>query len=44
MSELSLKHIVVSRENYEKLKKLGNTGDSFNDVITRILQMANKHD
>jgi predicted CopG family antitoxin len=29
--------ISVSDENYLILKKLGNTGDSFNDVLTRIL-------
>lgn len=30
-------HISLSHENYEKLKKLGNCGDSFNDVLTKIL-------
>jgi len=38
MSTKSLKHIVVSRENYFKLKNLGNAGDSFNDVITIMLK------
>jgi predicted CopG family antitoxin len=30
--------ISVSRENYLTLKKLGSTGDSFNDVLTEILK------
>jgi hypothetical protein len=30
--------ISVSRENYLALKKLGSTGDSFNDVLTEILK------
>ena len=33
-----LKTISVSRENYLALKKLGSTGDSFNDVLTEILK------
>ena len=28
--------IAISRENYFKLKNLGQTGDSFNDVLTKI--------
>lgn len=32
-----LKVIAVSIENYEKLRDLGKTGDSFNDVITGLL-------
>ena len=31
------KIILVTKENYDKLKKLGNTGDSFNYVVTRLL-------
>ena len=31
------KHIVVDERNYVQLKKLGNAGDSFNDVITEVL-------
>ncbi|MCA2003982.1 MAG: antitoxin VapB family protein [Candidatus Nitrosotenuis sp.] len=34
----TLKHITVTAENYNKLKKLGNAGDSFNDVIARLLE------
>lgn len=32
-----LKHITVDQNNYAKLKSLGQAGDSFNDVITEIL-------
>ena len=32
--------ISVSRENYVILKELGGTGDSFNDVLTRVLNNA----
>lgn len=30
-------HISLSHENYEKLKRLGTCGMSFNDVLTKIL-------
>lgn len=36
-SEKTLKHIVVSEKNYQILKNLGRAGDSFNDVLTKIL-------
>jgi predicted CopG family antitoxin len=32
------KQIALSHENYAKLKSLGQAGDSFNDVITKLLQ------
>ncbi|HET9807219.1 MAG TPA: antitoxin VapB family protein [Nitrososphaeraceae archaeon] len=32
-----LKHITVNQEIYQKLKNLGKAGDSFNDVLTKIL-------
>jgi predicted CopG family antitoxin len=32
--------ISISQENYLILKRLGDTGDSFNDVLTRILDMT----
>ena len=32
--------IAISYENYLHLKKLGSTGDSFNDVISRILRVT----
>ncbi len=37
MSSKTLKQIAISEENYQKLKDLGKAGDSFNDVITKIL-------
>lgn len=33
-----LRLISVSEVNYSALKKLGNAGDSFNDVITEVLK------
>lgn len=33
-----LKHITVSEDVYLKLKRLGGAGDSFNDVIARLLK------
>lgn len=38
MSCKTLKHIVVSEVNFNKLKDLGKAGDSFNDVISEILE------
>jgi len=38
MSTKSLKHIVVSEINYQAIKNLGKAGDSFNDVISRLLE------
>ncbi|WP_458746026.1 antitoxin VapB family protein [Candidatus Nitrosocosmicus sp. T] len=35
----SLKQIVIDKENYEKLKNLGKAGESFNDVITKLLKV-----
>ena len=32
------KHIIVTEKNYRELKGLGSAGDSFNDVITTILE------
>jgi predicted CopG family antitoxin len=34
----TLKMIAVSSENYLALKRLGNAGDSFNDVVTEVLR------
>jgi hypothetical protein len=34
----NLKHITVSERNYHILKRLGTSGDSFNDVVTEILK------
>jgi len=38
MISKTLKQIAISEENYQKLKKMGDAGDSFNDVITVILK------
>lgn len=32
------KHIIISHENFEKIRKLGYANDSMNDVITKILE------
>ena len=32
------KNICVSESNYKTLKELGQAGDSFNDVLTKILK------
>ncbi len=36
-SNINHKTIVVSKKNYDELKKLGHVGDSFDDVIGVIL-------
>jgi len=41
MLSKTLKQIAISEENYQKLKKMGCAGDSFNDVITEILKESN---
>ena len=38
-----LRTIAVSKENYDKLKRLGYTADSFNDVLTRLLADAKEN-
>lgn len=38
MTSNKLKQIAISEDNYNILKKLGGTGDSFNDVLTKILR------
>jgi predicted CopG family antitoxin len=38
MTSNNLKLIAVSRKNYLSLKRLGNAGDSFNDVVTQLLE------
>jgi hypothetical protein len=35
-----LKNIAISDKNYQTLRELGHTSDSFNDVITVILKKA----
>ena len=36
----NLKQIAVSKQNYALLKQLGQAGDSFNDVVSRLLKSA----
>jgi predicted CopG family antitoxin len=38
MSSTRLRQIVVDDNNYRELKQLGLAGDSFNDVIGRVLK------
>lgn len=40
---LRLKRIVISEQNYVVLKRLGYAGDSFNDVITKLLRIQKNH-
>lgn len=38
---LKSRHIVVSELNYGKLKELGHKGDSFDDIIAKLLRKLN---
>lgn len=38
-----LRRIVVSQHNYLALKRLGQAGDSFNDVINNLLRLERNH-
>jgi predicted CopG family antitoxin len=38
---IQYRNIVVTDKNYRKLKGLGSAGDSFNDVITDLLEKIN---
>ena len=38
-----LKRIVVSEKNYVALKRLGGAGDSFNDVISKLLRIQRSY-
>lgn len=38
MRELGFTTIGISIKNYEKLRRLGFAGDSYNDIISRILE------
>jgi len=42
MSLKKFRHIVISEPNYQTLKKMGNAGDSFNDVISGLLEKESK--
>jgi len=37
------KNIVLSKQTYDKLKELGFTGDSFNDVIERLIEKVENY-
>jgi len=37
MMQKSFKHIIVDEENYQSLRNRGKAGDSFNDVIRKLL-------
>ena len=41
--KLKLKRIVISEHNYLALKMLGHAGDSFNDVISKLLRIERSH-
>lgn len=36
--------ISISKENYEKLKRLGYTSESFNTVVSRLLEQVKPED
>jgi predicted CopG family antitoxin len=38
-----LKRIVISEHNYLALKRLGYAGDSFNDVISKLLRIERSY-
>jgi predicted CopG family antitoxin len=40
MSVKTLRHITVDEGNYLALKRLGSAGDSFNDVVSKLLKTA----
>ena len=42
LKELNRTSISLSKENYEKLRRLGFAGESFNDVLTRILDKEDR--
>jgi predicted CopG family antitoxin len=37
-----LHNIAIDDENYQTLKTLGTVGDSFNDVVTRLIKIARR--
>jgi len=41
MQNTQYRNIVVTEKIYRKLKGLGSAGDSFNDVITNVLEKIN---
>jgi predicted CopG family antitoxin len=41
---MTYKNICISETNYRLLKELGHTGDSFNDVLSKLLGSKNDKD
>ena len=37
IKELKNKHLVISETNYKKIKSMGTMGETFDDVLTKIL-------
>jgi predicted CopG family antitoxin len=37
-------NIAIYDDNYQALKNLGRAGDSFNDVVTRLVKMVKESD
>ena len=42
--QAKLKRIAVSEDNYLQLKECGKFGETFNDVVTKLLEMTKKSD
>jgi predicted CopG family antitoxin len=40
VSVKTLKHITIDEQNYLALKRLGSAGESFNDVVSRLLKKS----
>ena len=36
----SFKHILVDEDNYQSLRNLGKAGESFNDVISKLVRTS----
>ena len=39
----TIKTIALSKQNYDKLKELGFTGESFNTVVGRLIEKAQEN-
>jgi predicted CopG family antitoxin len=44
VNEIKDKHIVVTEKTYRQIKSMGNFGESFDDVIQRLLQNHSKEE
>jgi predicted CopG family antitoxin len=42
MSESNRTTISLSKDNYEKLKQIGKFGESFDDIVSRVLKESSK--